>query len=777
MFSTSACDTSSPLRQGKFVKNIFSNSADVLLAATVVGGVTAAGQVLLLRELLALFSGFELAAAALLAGWLLWSSVGSLLAGFILGGGEARARTGLAWLLPLLGILVPASLFATRAAPLMLQELGVPLGLRPSLGALCGISLVAPAPFCLVGGALFAAAWKSLARGTRPPLQIYLAESLGAAGGGLLVYAALAFLLLEIRALDVALGLCGLAVFVGVWLLLGPGRKMWRWLAALVLGLAFAPLFLQEAELELSSLRWRWGPDAVASRDTPSQRVVLLQRQGERSYFGGSGWLFTVPDPRHAEWATQPALLAHPEPRSVLLLGGNPYALVRESLKQPTVKKIVFLEPDNVFLDFLQQTLPKREQEVVGTPGTRVLREDPVPYVRGAREKYDVVLLNAGEPLNSQVGRLYSLEFFRDLQGVLAPGGLFGFSVPASPEALGPAQEEQLRSLYATAAAVFGQVRVVLGGTACFFCSDAKESLPLDASELTARLARRDMVLHYVREDTLDEFLSPFRQGYVKAVLEEGDTAELNRVLRPVSYAHSAMLWLRESKTAWARDLAEFFAAMGREDTGRFSPLFYCAVGVAALLALLGRIPKYGVPACVAMGGAGGMALELGLLLAFQGLAGSLYSRLALLVGAWMSGLGLGAWLVHKNPAHGEEALRRLALTQGALALLMAAAGPLFVLMLGAENDVPWLVVFTLLCLSGGACGGAHFGLATQTLARGGATLYAMDLAGAAVGVLVAGLFLTPLLGVGWSLSLFALVLGGGCLGLWRGRPLRRLRG
>ncbi len=739
--------------------------------AFMAGLLTAAGQVLLLRELLALFQGYEPAAAVLLAGWLLWGALGSFAAGRYLDKRTSLAGRLLVWLPWLLGLLGVACLLLARAAPLVLELWGLPMGVRPSLMDIGAVSLLVPAPFCFAGGAVFAVAWRVAQARQATPLQIYLAEALGAAAGGGLVFALLALAEGRASALGVALGLS-----LPAWVLavLHAGQGLQRRVLLLSGALLFAALGLSLPGLEQASLAWRWGPDAQAARDTPLQRVVLLQNQGERSYFGSSGWLFSMPDELHAEWAVHPALLLHEAPKRVLLVGGNPYALVRETLKQPQVEAVDFLEPDGVLLEFLHQTLPSQWRAAVHEPGVRVLQDDPLAYAQRSKlpdfRRYDVVLLHAGEPVNAQTSRLYSLEFFRSLQDILAPGGLLCFSLPASPDALGPAQEAQLRSLQATAAAVFRQVRVALGGQALFFCSAAELPLPLDATTLAARLQQRGLELRYLREEALYDFLNPFKQGYVQGVLNaagENENAPLNRVLRPAAYFQSAVLWLQELPPGGtAPGLLRLTADGGAHR------LWIAALFAAGLLALLRR-PRWSVPLAVGLGGGAGMALELGILLAYQGLAGSLYSHLALLLGAWMAGLGLGAWLAGsgsvQNTASGATMTRRVAVVQLLLCLFLAVAGPLFSLLLQQTFAIPWIWLFTPLCLAGGMLGGAHFGLAARTRIRRGATLYALDLTGAALGALVSGLALAPLLGVGVMLGLFALLLAGSCVGLLRG--------
>jgi len=736
----------------------------VILAALIGGVCTAAGQTLLLRELLRLFSGYEPAAAALLCGWLLWAALGSYLGGRTAAPASRRTAPLLAMALLLAGAFAPGTLLLVRAAPPALELLGLPAGVRPSLDALAAVSLLVPGPFCFMAGAVFALCWRMARDAATPALHVYLAESIGAALGGGVAFAVLALTSRASASLALAFGLCGLCWAVGLRFVCTSRLRVRAFqalaLALLCLALAFTP------QLEHASMVWRWGPDAVASRDTPLQRLTMLQRKEQRSYFGGSGWLFTAPDPYHAEWAVHPALLAHAAPARVLLLGGDPFALPREACRQPVVEEVDFLEPDAGLTAFLQATLPEQLRRMPEGGCVRLLLGEPVDHLRRALaggRRYDAILLNTGEPVNFRTSRLYSLEFLQLLRKLLEPEGVLYFAVPASPDALGPAQEALLRSLHATARAVFGHVEVVLGPQAMFFCSDAP--VPLDLQTLGARLQCRGLELRHVREDTLQEILNPFRRGYTATILStEGP---LNRVLRPSACFESAMLWLQELQAgAWLRRSLQGLSP------GLLDWLPWLAAALLALAFAVPRRPERAVPLAAALGGAGGLTLELAALFVFQALAGSLYSRLALLVGAWMTGLGLGAWLAQRSRRAGRRAMGGLFALQLLLCLVLAAAAPaanILAYLTTGTIGMPWTLLFTLFCLGGGMIGGAHFGLATRTGASKGATLYALDLAGAAAGSLLAGMLLVPVLGVDATLGLTACLLAGSCVGLWRG--------
>lgn len=744
-----------------------------LLASGVAGIAAAAGQVWLLRELLTLFAGLELAAGLLFASWLLWGAAGSLGLALLLSRRKGPVGPGLpALLLSLAGLALPLSVLLARAAR---QLWGVPTGVQPDMGVMLHVCLLLPGVFCLPCGALFAAAWR-VARQTRPsaqPLTVYLADALGAAIGGALAYIGL---LLGADSLLLSLLLWGLCLSAGVLILraTAPSRS-----AAVASGLGFLLLFavlVDYGGLERWSRSQQWGADFLAARETLYQSLALTERQGEYTLFGGGGWMFTIPDQHSDEWGAHPPLLVHPRPRRVLLLGGNPFALAREILLHPSVERLVVMSQDRELFDFLGQELGGLLPHSLRDLRVTLLHQDPVHGVRhwdGAA--FDVVLLHVGEPVNAGLSRYYSLEFFRALAARLAPGGVVAFGAMASPEALGPAQEAWIRSLQVTAAKVFPEVRVLLGAQALFLAFERETPLP-SAKNLAARAAQRGLDLTYVREDTLSDLLSPFKQAYVQGVLEQPEPAQINTALRPVCYFNSLMLWAGD----FGQGLQAALLAAPRAG-GHWLWLGAAAIGGA--LALLQR-KGAGLRLLAATAGGGELLLQLSLVLAFQSLAGSLYGQLALLVGAYMAGLGGGAWLVALRCATEAVSLARLRLwllgAHGGLIIALLLAGPVFEGLLRLLPAAPWLptwflpVLFTLLSLGAGILGGGHFSLAVTTLAATqpdkdhGAALYGLDLLGAALASLLASLLLLPLYGLGQSCVALALLLLGSGAGLAR---------
>ena len=152
------------------------------------GFAASVAQIVVLREFLVIFYGNELSSGLVLAGWLLSTALGCLLAGRI----YRESPPGLASLLlgfALFCAALPATVVWIRAARVVWS---IPLGELISPGAMMLIALTGTVPICLLSGGLFALGW-SLFRsaaghniGISSP--IYLAEAAGSCIGGVFFY-------------------------------------------------------------------------------------------------------------------------------------------------------------------------------------------------------------------------------------------------------------------------------------------------------------------------------------------------------------------------------------------------------------------------------------------------------------------------------------------------------------------------------------------------------------------------------------------------------------
>ena len=720
-----------------------------LAAAIVAVAFTALlAQVALARELLDVFFGNELTIGLVLAAWLLLVAAGSGLAGRAV---VRLAPTPAAYaaLQLLLIALLPAQIALARR--LGFQSV-LPGEIPPPPLLVWGAVEVLALP-CLIIGAQFALACR-LAAGEGEAIggvaRVYLLEAVGTVAGGLFFHWVAAE---HLSALQLMGMLAGVNALSAGWLLRAAGRRAWSPAAA---GLALAwggALLLNAPRWEMASLRARphWAALHLESvHNSKFGRIAVTRRMGQTAVFQSGVLLFTSEDREVNEAAVHPALLQHPRPARVLLLGGGVSGAVGEVLRHP-VTRVDYVELDPRVIEVGRRSLPRGLWAPLGGCRVETHLGDARLFLRAPPARYDVIIANLPDPTTALLNRFYTAEFFGDARGALAPGGVLSVSISSSETFIG----EELRQLDASVLQamreVFPSVALVPGETMYLTASAQPGGVTQDARVPAQRLRERDLEAHYVTPFWLEERMLPFRVEMIRQALARGEPPPANRDFRPIAYYYQTKLWLRQMAPA-ARPVLR---ALSRVSLWWFG----AALGAAVLAALLlGRRRRYRAPAvALAVMAAGGaaMTLEIAALLAFQVVRGYLYHQLGVLIAAFMAGLAVGVFWAERRLARRPEdsaavCVSAMAGLAALAAVFWAAAGP----MVRHPQAASWALGAVL--LAGGALVAAAFPAAAGLYAGRGdrvvasaATVYAADLVGAAGGALLTSVVLIPVLGLG----------------------------
>ncbi len=730
----------------------------VMIAA---GFAAAVAQIILLRELMVLCYGIELFMGVILATWL----VGSALGCRTFAGASPRPPYPGA-LLILAALVLPLTLLSIRAAG---HFLGVTPGEIPPLARLLPICLGATFPFSFLSGGLFGLCWNMTDNTAPLPISIYVGEALGSAAGGIFFY--LLMIACQTALAIVLLTALGLLVIAARFFKTGQGGANRR-KALLLIGFCTtltAAGLIFKTNLDVASHRLQWGPDFVAAQDTPYQNLVMLKKDRQYSVFTNGLWLFSTPDPPSREWAVHPAMLMHPAPRSVLLLGGALAGLPEEILRHPSVRRLDAVELDPALASFSAGRL-SGNAGIHDSKATFTLHYgDAAEFIRTTGRHYDVILMNVGDPVNAQMNRFYTASFFASVKKRLAAGGIFSFGVSGSEDMLGEVQIEFLAAIRRTLAKTFAHVSVLPGNPVRFFAGGESSRLTEDPKVLIDRIRERGLHLSYVREDTLMDRLEAFRLRYFNDVLGSTSATRINKDFSPLCYAYALRLWTSQLHSR----LGDVVAVLTRlqSKTAWMILLLGCGLGFVFFRILRCR-PQTAVNLSVASVGGLTIGVQMVLLIIFQIMRGALFLDLALIIALFMAGLaGGGAW-VSKRRWSGDGNRRPAKLLiriQSMICVFPLFLAGLFILLHGplrpAMGEMISVVMFSGLSLVSGFLGGIHFAAASITLAELGhpvsgigGRLYSFDLAGAAGSLLLATAVVIPALGPLQLLPMLAVV-------------------
>ncbi|MDD2763616.1 MAG: fused MFS/spermidine synthase [Opitutaceae bacterium] len=617
----------------------------ILLAVGGLGVSAVMTQLVLMRELLAAFSGNELVFGISLGSWLLLTGAGAWLGRWISCRGAAgcapdadhapRAQPAA----PLQrmpgaatptspirddGVAVPigfliAGLIAVAAIPLaqvvavrVLRDVVFIRGAAVGVGGTVLGCLALLLPFCLVSGALLTLACALLARREGAPGigRVYVADSVGSIGGGIL------FSFVLVPWFDHFALLC-FPAFLSLLLAAGlAGHFHKRLLLASTLivaaGLALHTMLIDADDV--TTAVQHWGRPTVFRGNSPYGRLVITDDSGQLTFFENGVPVITTHNLDRIEETVHYAMSQRPDARRVLLISGGVAGTAREILRYG-VGEVTYVEIDPLIIAAGRRFLP----EYLADPRIKTVATDGRRFVQQTAGRFDVVIVDVADPSTAQLNRFYTAGFFAEVRRILNPGGVFAFGLGHYENYVSPELARLLSSARRTLQPSFARVRMIPGGRVFFLASDGPLSL-----DIAARLEQRRLATKLVRRPYLEAMLAPDRLADLdRAVAQPADP---NTDLNPALYYYQLRHWL-----------SQFTVRAG--------------LPVGALLVLLGiyLLRQRALPRVIFASGFAASALEVVLLLGFQALYGSLYRQVGLVVTVFMAGLAAGAWMAGRR--------------------------------------------------------------------------------------------------------------------------------
>lgn len=712
----------------------------VSLSIIVTGFTAMAAQIIYLRELLVVFYGNELSIAYVLACWLAAGGAGAWIFGKF--SDRIKHKTAVfASSLAIAATILPVGVYAIRS---IRPVLGINAGEIFPVFTMILSSAVILAPLCALLGFLFTLACRISEDIGKP----YVLESAGSIIGGLSASLILMPLFDPFTAIW-AVGLIDLAAALAILKAQDKGRfRTTTILVSILFVSGIAGLFLkwpEQADSHSMARSWR-GYELVDSKNSIYGNIAVLKRGRQLSFFDNGLRLFTIPDRQSCEESVHFALLEHPDPKKVLLIGGGAGGLAGEILKHP-IDRLDYVELDPLIIDMARQYGPEGHRRALEDPRVSIKTVDGRYFVKNSRDKYDCIIISLGDPHTAQINRFYTVEFYDEAANVMNDGGILSFGVTASESYVNSDTAYFLGSVYLTLKKVFSDVVSIPGETAYMVASNKSGVLTYDQDVLMSRAAKRGLDLSYVREYYLQSKMAPDKVRYLEgAILGGAKNAKPNFDLRPISYYYDMVSWAGRFKDSWAGRMLK--AARGG---GLWISLIALYITIVISVSyILSREKRPIVPAVlfsVATIGFGVMSLQIVIILSFQIIYGYLFYKVGLILTAFMTGLALGGYTATKRASAPESDRMMFRIAQGAMIFYPALLWLLF--------WRPSNAMFILMPAMAGFIGGFQFPLAGRICAgvepgigKAAGHAYGADLIGSCIGALLTGSLLIPVLGI-----------------------------
>lgn len=728
-------------------------------------------QTLLFRVFLASFEGNELGIGCYFGSWLLWVAVGA-----VLGRALVRLIAGrpLLFIIPVL-LYIPAYLLQHDLLMHARELAHVPSYEIFPLHDMVAVSLLANAAVSLLTGLLFTLACACAADSALPVARVYVLEALGGFVGGVAVTFMLALgvpaetvFLCATTELVIAVGALVVAGGKGA----GLGKRV-PVAACLVLA-SLLPFFLgSHRTWKESNLHETWTrllpKDEYRGHFTTAQGIYLYgEREGQFSVLAWGGVCESLPNAADASEIMALNLAQHPKAKNVCIAGHGSLPVALRFCELPDVTKVTWFHPDPEYPKALWSVLPNRFRGSTGK--LEIPAVDMRELLDGGKGQFDLVILNLPDVTTLVLNRYVTQEFFATLKRNLSPDGVVSVRLSGGENYLGGELAFLGASALKTLESVFPNV-VLKPGEDSWLLASAGSGLTTFPAELRDRFAGIKGAAALYPPEALLSLYPPDRVAFqmkkYRAVIEDAAPEILVNTDRgPKALLYSLALALR--RAGWknvANDLpvllrgSAWIVASAAVLYGLLRLLFML-LSSGTRTANARNVKAFDGGVLVLATGLAGMAMNVILMFFFQSRYGSLFLLVGLISSLFMLGLFLGGTVTERllsKRDHEPRVLLPLALIAHLAAVLLVYALPL---------DASRFVYAGLFVLCG-VFTGAYFPIAARRLhaagqppASAGARLEMIDHLGGAIGAILTGLFLLPLLGGNVSLGLLALLIG-----------------
>ncbi len=714
------------------------------------GVISVTAQIIFIRELMIIFGGNELSIGITLCSWLLGTAAGSFVFSKAFTS-ERKIKLTVSIIFILLAIILPLTLIFIRSIK---NILNIQTGELVGIFSIAGLSLLFLLPFCFLSGALFPALSKLFHYLTeqgreRSVGRVYILEGAGAFLGGLLLNF---FLIKHLLNFQISFLICFLCLLSALFILFLKKRTLYQISIIIIFSFTyFICLFPFSDRLEKFSEKLLWkNYKILESKNTVYGNIVVLEESNQRNFYENGIFLFSSSDIMSAEESVHFALIEHPEPKSILLMGGGINGGIYQAVKHKSIKEIDYIELDPAIIELGRKYLSKEDLPPKSYKNINIHNVDGRYFVKKCRKKYDCIIANFPDPSNALINRFYTIEFFREISKILNDGGIFSFKLTSSENYINNTLAQFFGTIDKTLKKVFEDIIIIPGSTMTYIASNQKGIITDNPDILIKRLKERAINTMYVSEFYLPFRMSKERTEYAASVISSVSKSELNKDFRPVGYYYNIVLWSTYSSEKIKNIFNLIYNLKYKEIFIFFILMLFC-------LPFLFLKKKKSIVTASYIAGFSVICLEVMLILGFQILYGYIYSKITIIIASFMGGLALGGWTALKIIKDKSKALNWLKKTQLIISFLPVILAVSFPILSGTEKLFHLTEIYLImLIIISGFLGGCHFQFANtlymedslKNSKKDFGIIYSADLLGSSIGALLISSFIIPLSGI-----------------------------
>lgn len=249
-----------------------------------------------------------------------------------------------------------------------------------------------------------------------------------------------------------------------------------------------------------------WSVEArrhLLSRQTDYQKLDVYETKefGKLMALDDKVMLTERDEAFYHEMLVHPALLTHPCPKRIMVIGGGDGGAIREVLQHPSVEEVIWVEIDKEVVSVSQKYFPEISQNAMSDPRVTLHVEAGESVLSQITNPIDVIIVDSTDPCGPAVP-LFERSFFQLCDKKMSDEGIF-VTQSGTPFYF----SEEVRLTHQKLTKIFSSVRMHLGFVPTYpsglwtFTMASHSRLNIDQDEVVARYEERQLICRYYCPD------------------------------------------------------------------------------------------------------------------------------------------------------------------------------------------------------------------------------------------------------------------------------------
>lgn len=167
--------------------------------------------------------------------------------------------------------------------------------------------------------------------------------------------------------------------------------------------------------------------NVLAHKKTQYQEMYIVESgaYGKALVLDGKWQSCTGDEFLYHEALVHPAMVAHPNPENILVLGGGEGATIREVFRWNAVKKAMMVDIDGEVVEACREHLSEMHQGAFEDPRLELIIGDALHVLDTTEPKWDVIISDLSDPIEEGPSfQLFTQEYFSQLKQALRDSGI-----------------------------------------------------------------------------------------------------------------------------------------------------------------------------------------------------------------------------------------------------------------------------------------------------------------------------------------------------------------